>query len=158
MKYKIALIKGDGIGPEAVAEAVKVLDTEAEKFGLHYVAPKPGGLQHIGLIHTDHFFLTLHGNIKSLHRNPALLGAVGGDVGNSRWYDVAPNLRPEAGLLAIRKGLNLFLLPFFDTNRIISYHNISFIHRFQESFANSMKLIWNFIHKLPLNFHFYPNA
>jgi len=37
-----------------------------------------------------------------------LLGAVGGNVGNSRWYDVAPNLRPEAGLLAIRKGLNLF--------------------------------------------------
>ena len=37
-----------------------------------------------------------------------LLGAVGGNVGNSKWYDVAPNLRPEAGLLAIRKGLNLF--------------------------------------------------
>ncbi len=37
-----------------------------------------------------------------------LLGAVGGDVGNSCWYDVAPNLRPEAGLLAIRKGLHLF--------------------------------------------------
>ena len=37
-----------------------------------------------------------------------LLGAVGGDVGNSKWYDVAPNLRPEAGLLSIRKGLNLF--------------------------------------------------
>ena len=37
-----------------------------------------------------------------------LLGAVGGDVGNSRWYDVAPDLRPEAGLLAIRKGLGLF--------------------------------------------------
>ena len=37
-----------------------------------------------------------------------LLGAVGGDVGNSRWYDVAPELRPEAGLLKIRKGLNLF--------------------------------------------------
>ena len=37
-----------------------------------------------------------------------LLGAVGGNVGNSRWYDVAPDLRPEAGLLAIRKGLNLF--------------------------------------------------
>ena len=37
-----------------------------------------------------------------------LLGAVGGNVGNSRWYDVAPNLRPEAGLLAIRKGLKLF--------------------------------------------------
>ena len=37
-----------------------------------------------------------------------LLGAVGGDVWNSRWYDVAPYLRPEAGLLAIRKGLGLF--------------------------------------------------
>ena len=37
-----------------------------------------------------------------------LLGAVGGDVGNSRWYDVAPELRPEAGLLKIRKGLGLF--------------------------------------------------
>ena len=37
-----------------------------------------------------------------------LLGAVGGNVGNSRWYDVAPNLQPEAGLLAIRKGLGLF--------------------------------------------------
>ena len=40
-----------------------------------------------------------------------LLGAVGGNVGNSRWYDVAPNLRPEAGLLAIRKGLGL--LPIY---------------------------------------------
>ena len=37
-----------------------------------------------------------------------LLGAVGGAVGNSGWYDVKPHLRPEAGLLAIRKGLNLF--------------------------------------------------
>ena len=38
-----------------------------------------------------------------------LLGAVGGNVGNSRWYDVAPNLRPEAGLLKIRKNLELFV-------------------------------------------------
>ena len=37
-----------------------------------------------------------------------LLGAVGGNVGHSRWYDVPPDRRPEAGLLAIRKGLNLF--------------------------------------------------
>ena len=37
-----------------------------------------------------------------------LLGAVGGNVGNSRWYDIAPNLRPEAGLLKIRKELGLF--------------------------------------------------
>ena len=38
-----------------------------------------------------------------------LLGAVGGNVGNSKWYDVAPNLRPEAGLLKIRKELELFV-------------------------------------------------
>lgn len=37
-----------------------------------------------------------------------LLGAVGGNVGNSRWYDAAPDKRPEAGLLAIRRGLGLF--------------------------------------------------
>ena len=37
-----------------------------------------------------------------------LLGAVGGNVGNSKWYDVAPNLRPEAGLLKIRRELGLF--------------------------------------------------
>lgn len=37
-----------------------------------------------------------------------LLGAVGGVVGKDSWYELPPNLRPEAGLLAIRKGLNLF--------------------------------------------------
>ena len=37
-----------------------------------------------------------------------ITGAVGGNVGNSKWYDVAPNLRPEAGLLKIRKELELF--------------------------------------------------
>ena len=39
-----------------------------------------------------------------------LLGAVGGKVGVSKWYDLAPNLRPEAGLLAIRKGMGLFAI------------------------------------------------
>ena len=37
-----------------------------------------------------------------------LLGAVGGNVGQSNWYSLPPHLRPEAGLLAIRKALNLF--------------------------------------------------
>ena len=39
---------------------------------------------------------------------PYYWGSVGGNVGNSKWYDVAPNLRPEAGLLKIRKELELF--------------------------------------------------
>ena len=45
---------------------------------------------------------------KAKASDAVLLGAVGGNVGNSRWYQVAPNLRPEAGLLKIRKGLGLF--------------------------------------------------
>ena len=45
---------------------------------------------------------------KAKAADAVLLGAVGGNVGNSAWYDVAPNLRPEAGLLKIRKELGLF--------------------------------------------------
>ena len=45
----------------------------------------------------------------SHQEDAVLLGAVGGNVGNSRWYDVAPELRPEAGLLKIRKELELFV-------------------------------------------------
>ena len=50
-----------------------------------------------------------------------LLGAVGGNVGNSKWYDVAPNLRPEAGLLKIRKELELFanIRPAYLYNELI---------------------------------------
>ena len=45
---------------------------------------------------------------KAKAADAVLLGAVGGNVGNSRWYDVEPHLRPEAGLLKIRKELGLF--------------------------------------------------
>ena len=106
MEYKVALIPGDGIGPEIVAEAKKVLDEVAAKFGrcFQYKELLMGGasIDVNGVPLTDE---TLQAARES---DAVLLGAVGGDVGNSRWYDVAPNLRPEAGLLAIRKGLNLF--------------------------------------------------
>ena len=106
MEYKVALIPGDGIGPEIVAEARKVLDQVAVKFGhcFQYKELLMGGasIDANGVPLTDE---TLQAARES---DAVLLGAVGGNVGNSRWYDVAPNLRPEAGLLAIRKGLNLF--------------------------------------------------
>lgn len=106
MNYHIAVIPGDGIGPEIVRETCKVLDKVGEVFGhqFSYTEVLMGGcsIDVHGVPLTDEALETAR---KS---DSVLLGAVGGDVGNSRWYDVAPNLRPEAGLLAIRKGLNLF--------------------------------------------------
>ena len=106
MKKNIALIPGDGIGPEIVREARKVLDRVCEKYGHEFTYREllMGGcsIDAYGVPLTDE---TLEAARES---DSVLLGAVGGNVGNSRWYDVAPNLRPEAGLLAIRKGLGLF--------------------------------------------------
>lgn len=106
MEYRIATISGDGIGPEIVREAKKVLDKVGQKYGhnFNYDEVLMGGIS----IDTYGVPLTDEALETAKKSNAVLLGAVGGNVGNSRWYDVAPNLRPEAGLLAIRKGLNLF--------------------------------------------------
>lgn len=105
--YKVTLIPGDGIGPEIVAEAVKVLDAAGEKFGysLDYTKILMGGCS------IDEYGEPLTDEAVNIARSgdAVLLGAVGGNVGNSRWYDVAPDLRPEAGLLKIRKELELFV-------------------------------------------------
>ena len=106
MNYNIALIPGDGIGPEIVAEAVKVLDTVGERFGVSFTYNKilMGGcsIDAYGEPLTDE---ALEVAKKS---DSVLLGAVGGNVGTSHWYQLPPNLRPEAGLLKIRKELGLF--------------------------------------------------
>ena len=106
MNYNVTVIPGDGIGPEIVKEARKVLDQVGKVFGhsFDYTEILMGGcsIDAYGVPLTEEALETAR---KS---DAVLLGAVGGDVGNSRWYDVAPNLRPEAGLLAIRKGLGLF--------------------------------------------------
>lgn len=106
MKYEIAVIPGDGIGPEIVKEACGVLDRVGEVFGhsFHYTEVLMGGasIDVHGVPLTDEALETAR------RSDSVLLGAVGGNVGNSRWYDAAPHLRPEAGLLAIRKGLGLF--------------------------------------------------
>ena len=106
MNYNVTVIPGDGIGPEIVREARKVLDQVGKVFGhsFDYTEILMGGcsIDAYGVPLTEEALETAR---KS---DAVLLGAVGGDVGNSRWYDVAPNLRPEAGLLAIRKGLGLF--------------------------------------------------
>jgi 3-isopropylmalate dehydrogenase len=106
MVYNIALIPGDGIGPEIVAEARKVLDVVGRKYGheFHYTEVLMGGasIDATGVPLTDEALETAR------RSDSVLLGAVGGNVGHSAWYDLPPHLRPEAGLLAIRKGLGLY--------------------------------------------------
>ena len=106
MDCKITLIPGDGIGPEIVEEAKKVLDSVGFKYGhkFDYTKILMGGcsIDEYGVPLTDEAVAAAKAS------DAVLLGAVGGNVGNSRWYDVAPDLRPEAGLLKIRKELELF--------------------------------------------------
>ena len=106
MNCNITVIPGDGIGPEIVREACGVLDKVGAVYGhtFNYTKILMGGcsIDEYGVPLTDEALET------AKKSDSVLLGAVGGNVGNSRWYDVAPNLRPEAGLLAIRKGLGLF--------------------------------------------------
>ncbi len=106
MNYNIAVIPGDGIGPEIVTEAKKVLDKIGEKYGHHfsYTEVLMGGvsIDATGVPLTDEALATAKAS------DSVLLGAVGGQVGQSNWYSLPPHLRPEAGLLAIRKGLGLF--------------------------------------------------
>jgi 3-isopropylmalate dehydrogenase len=106
MNYNIAVIPGDGIGPEIITEAKKVLDKIGNKYGhkFLYTEVLMGGvsIDATGVPLTDEALET------AKNSDSVLLGAVGGNVGQSNWYSLPPNLRPEAGLLAIRKGLGLF--------------------------------------------------
>lgn len=106
MEYKIAIIPGDGIGPEIIKEAVKVLNQIGEVYNHTFSYKKLllGGAS----IDATGVPLTEETLNEAKKCDSVLLGAVGGNVGNSNWYDRPPNQRPEAGLLAIRKGLNLY--------------------------------------------------
>ena len=106
MNKKVTVIKGDGIGPEIVTEAEKVLDKVAEKFGhkFEYTDILMGGcsIDKYGVPLTDEAIAT------AKSADAVLLGAIGGNTSTSPWYKLEPSLRPEAGLLKIRKELGLF--------------------------------------------------
>ena len=106
MKANITLIPGDGIGPEIIREAKKVLEAVADAYDHEFIFTEID----MGGCSIDKYGVPLTDEAIEIAKksDAVLLGAVGGDVGNSRWYDVAPNLRPEAGLLKIRKELGLF--------------------------------------------------
>ncbi|MDO5155401.1 MAG: 3-isopropylmalate dehydrogenase [Eubacteriales bacterium] len=106
MEFNLAVIKGDGIGPEVVSEAMKVLDKIGEKFGhtFHYDQLLMGGCS----IDATGVPLTDEAVAAAKKADAVLLGSIGGNTSTSPWYQLPPNLRPEAGLLKIRKELNLF--------------------------------------------------
>lgn len=106
MELHITCIPGDGIGPEIVTEAKKVLDVTAQKYGhtICYTDILMGGasIDAYGVPLTEEAVET------AKNADAVLMGSIGGDTTTSPWYKLPPNLRPEAGLLAIRKALNLF--------------------------------------------------
>ncbi|MFA6844699.1 MAG: 3-isopropylmalate dehydrogenase [Sphaerochaetaceae bacterium] len=102
MNKNIALVSGDGIGPDVIAEAVKVLHAVGSKYGHTFTCTNylAGGCS------IDRYGIPLTGETLSacLASDSVLLGAVGGP----KWDHVASDLRPEKALLGLRKGLSLF--------------------------------------------------
>jgi len=102
VKYDIAVLPGDGIGPEVVAETVKVLEAVGARSGHEFAL----GYGDIGGASMDRHGVSLTGEtLKMCKRSDAvLLGAVGGP----KWDDPVAKVRPEDGLLELRKSLGLF--------------------------------------------------
>ena len=102
MSWKIALIRGDGIGPEIVEAAVQVLDAVGARFGhnFSYTEVTAGGVS------IDRFGVPLKEEelAKCQAADAVLLGAVGGP----KWDELPGHLRPEKALLGVRAGLELY--------------------------------------------------
>jgi 3-isopropylmalate dehydrogenase len=102
VKFNLVVLPGDGVGPEVTSEAVKVLKAVGKRFGhdfdLRY------GL--VGGAAIDQTGEALSGDTLKMCKScdAVLLGAVGGP----KWDDPGAGVRPEDGLLALRKGLGLF--------------------------------------------------
>lgn len=106
MNFNITCIPGDGIGPEIVSEAKKVLDVVANKFGHNFTYKDilMGGAS----IDVHGIPLTDEAIKDAKSADAVLMGSIGGNTETSPWYKLEPSKRPEAGLLKIRKELGLF--------------------------------------------------
>lgn len=106
MKLNIVCIPGDGIGPEIVSEAKKVLQKVVSVYGheINFEDILMGGasIDVHGVPLTDEAIATAKA------ADAVLMGSIGGNTQTSPWYKLPPQNRPEAGLLKIRKALNLF--------------------------------------------------
>lgn len=102
MQMKIAVIKGDGIGPEVVSQAVRILKTVGEKFGHEFIFTEvlAGGaaIDAVGISAPQETIETCKNN------DAVLLGALGGP----KWDSLDAKLKPEMSLLTIRKELGLY--------------------------------------------------
>ncbi len=102
MIKNIAVIRGDGIGPEIIEQALKVLDRVAELYGhsFNYTQVDMGGCA------IDKWGNPLPESElkKCVEADSVLLGAVGGD----KWNNVPMNMRPEKGLLRLRSGMGVY--------------------------------------------------
>ncbi len=102
MQFNLAVLPGDGVGPEVTTEAIKVLQAIGNRFGrnfnLHY--------RLIGGVAIDQERTALSSDTLKMCKgcDAVLLGAVGGP----KWDDPQAKVHPEDGLLALRKGLGLF--------------------------------------------------
>jgi len=102
MQFNLAVLPGDGVGPEVVTEAIKVLQTVGQRFG-HDFKLQYGLVGGVAIDETGEALP--RDTLKMCRRCDAvLLGAVGGP----KWDDPQAKVRPEDGLLALRKGLGLF--------------------------------------------------
>ena len=106
MEYKVGVIPGDGIGPEIVTEAKKVLDQIGKTYGhvFRYEEILMGGCS----IDATGEPLTDAAIASAKASDAVLMGSIGGNTSTSPWYQLPPEKRPEAGLLKLRKALNLF--------------------------------------------------
>ncbi len=120
MEFDIAVLSGDGVGPEVITQALKVLQTVGEKFGHSFHLHD--GL--IGGVAIDALGTALNDETLMMCKqcNAVLLGAVGG----SKWDDPQAKIHPEDGLLALRKGLRLFanLRPVKVFPMLVNYTNL----------------------------------
>ena len=106
MEYKVAVLSGDGIGPEIVREARKVMEklSESESFSIDFQEELFGGaaIDAVGEPLPEKTLTTCK------RSDAVLMGSIGGVVGVSPWYKLPAEKRPEAGLLRLRKELGLF--------------------------------------------------
>jgi len=102
MRFEITVLPGDGIGPEVAAEGVRVLEAVGKRFGHEFIFH----YDDVGGIAIDRHGVALRPETleRAKKGRAVLLGAVGGP----KWDDPLAKVRPEDGLLALRKGLGLF--------------------------------------------------
>jgi len=100
--YKIAVLPGDGIGPEVIEQGIKVLNAISEKFGVNFKFTK----ELIGGVAIDEHGVPLPNSALELARSSDAVYM--GAIGDWKYDKLDPSIRPEKGLLKIRKELNLF--------------------------------------------------